>query len=154
MENIQGARYRCQDCDNFDLCQNCYQGEEHGHQHHGFLRYDRPDMSPLFLPPQHAPPTRPAVQPAKPVVMGGSMKRLGRLAKNMADRLADSLADKAADEAVDGLTQSLDALSGTFQEGDVMQQQEGYGAVDFSEVGGGFDFTEGLGYTGFEEFGF
>ena len=48
--HIQGARYNCQVCECFDLCQRCYVTRVHGQ--HGFLRYDRPGAHPLFLQAQ------------------------------------------------------------------------------------------------------
>ena len=42
-QGIQGMRWKCAKCYDFDLCHQCYMGDKHDHTH-AFLRFETPNM--------------------------------------------------------------------------------------------------------------
>jgi hypothetical protein len=62
-ENFDGPRYKCTICNDFDLCNKCYQNDVHD-MSHPFTKIDRPGSSPVKL----APRARPKPTPAPPVL--------------------------------------------------------------------------------------
>jgi hypothetical protein len=56
---LQGTRYRCKVCDDYDLCRSCYVGNVHDLSHR-FMQIDRPGSSPIELAPRAPAPATPA----------------------------------------------------------------------------------------------
>ncbi|KAI2489218.1 Mindbomb E3 ubiquitin protein ligase 2 [Fragilaria crotonensis] len=51
---IEGARYKCNTCPNYDLCEKCYHSGAHN-KTHAFERYDRVGSTACFLLPRRNP---------------------------------------------------------------------------------------------------
>ncbi|PPQ95221.1 hypothetical protein CVT26_014913 [Gymnopilus dilepis] len=48
-KHYETARYRCEDCEDYDLCQDCYSDKRHNPSHR-FLQIERPGAKPYRLP--------------------------------------------------------------------------------------------------------
>ncbi|KIJ26653.1 hypothetical protein M422DRAFT_38139 [Sphaerobolus stellatus SS14] len=70
--HIDGKRYKCSVCNDYDLCEYCYGNKQHDLTH-AFMRIDNPGGKPIRLapraprpPPSPRPPPPPPPQPAAP----------------------------------------------------------------------------------------
>ncbi|KIJ31525.1 hypothetical protein M422DRAFT_77608, partial [Sphaerobolus stellatus SS14] len=70
--HIDGKRYKCSVCNDYDLCEYCYGNKQHDLSH-AFMRIDNPGGKPIQLaprtprpPPSPRPPPPPPPQPAAP----------------------------------------------------------------------------------------
>ena len=54
VQRIEGPRYKCTQCPDFDLCQACYDSGQHNTSH-SFWQMDRPDSVPVAATPLHVP---------------------------------------------------------------------------------------------------
>ncbi|TKS74835.1 E3 ubiquitin-protein ligase HERC2 [Collichthys lucidus] len=45
---INGARFKCRNCDDFDFCENCFKTRKHNNNRHSFGRINEPGQSPAF----------------------------------------------------------------------------------------------------------
>lgn len=39
---INGARFKCRNCDDFDFCENCFKTRKHNNNRHSFGRINEP----------------------------------------------------------------------------------------------------------------
>ena len=65
-ESFRGARYKCRECYNYDLCRKCYLQEEDTHVQCSFARIVKQGDDPINLPPRqksHPPTQAPAKSP-------------------------------------------------------------------------------------------
>lgn len=53
---FSGARYRCNNCYDFDLCDSCYRRDKHVETGHSFRKYETPDSSAVYLTARQPPP--------------------------------------------------------------------------------------------------
>ena len=49
---IKGARYSCLECNNFDLCERCYESDDHAGGTHAFTRLARVGLNPVYIKPK------------------------------------------------------------------------------------------------------
>ncbi|KAF8910634.1 hypothetical protein CPB84DRAFT_1812732 [Gymnopilus junonius] len=49
---IDGARFKCEVCEDFDLCRDCYNAKRHSLAHK-FMQIDRPGSTAIHLPPRN-----------------------------------------------------------------------------------------------------
>jgi Zinc finger, ZZ type len=65
---IKGARYQCQECYNFDVCERCYERGDHAGGTHAFSRLARVGSNPVYIQPKKVlPPPIPISSPVTPV---------------------------------------------------------------------------------------
>uniref|UniRef100_A0A0A9W5W5 RING-type E3 ubiquitin transferase n=2 Tax=Lygus hesperus TaxID=30085 RepID=A0A0A9W5W5_LYGHE len=50
-QGVEGLRFQCFQCNDYDLCMYCYMDDKHD-TCHPFLRYDSPSSNPVTLPPR------------------------------------------------------------------------------------------------------
>lgn len=63
---IEGIRYKCNVCDDFDYCENCEDenGESHGH---AFIKMRKPEHERPLIKVDNVPPKQPRRQPPNKV---------------------------------------------------------------------------------------
>ncbi|KDR76199.1 hypothetical protein GALMADRAFT_210854 [Galerina marginata CBS 339.88] len=76
----EGARYRCEDCEDFDLCQDCYTAQRHDLTHR-FMQIARPGSKPFHLYPRS--PSRTGAPPPIPISRQPAMNPLATPTKSL-----------------------------------------------------------------------
>ena len=56
ISGISGDRFKCRQCNDFDLCSGCYIGGAHD-LNHPFVKLERVGVPPIFVPPRSGAPT-------------------------------------------------------------------------------------------------
>ncbi|KIJ42068.1 hypothetical protein M422DRAFT_780073 [Sphaerobolus stellatus SS14] len=64
-QHIEGVRYKCNVCDNYDLCESCYANNRH--MSHTFMGIDRQGARPMQLPGRVPRPLSPPPQASVPL---------------------------------------------------------------------------------------
>ncbi|KAF9906537.1 hypothetical protein BX616_000685 [Lobosporangium transversale] len=54
LKNIRGTRWKCHECDNYDLCQNCLPLASRRHSGHSFMPIEAPKQPPTTEPPPYS----------------------------------------------------------------------------------------------------
>lgn len=48
---VKGIRYKCMECDDYDLCAVCEQ--KGAHSEHNMMKITKPNRAPFYVPPPH-----------------------------------------------------------------------------------------------------